>query len=407
MQHPVLGAAESALATPLGWAGELSLLDLPRRAVLVSRTKRNPAPDTPWVVATRAAVKKISADGQVLVTGCERLPYDLALWTSRNEGGAAIIALSALPENQITGSAEFTPARHLLVWPQQPWKGKDALRRRDLLLAALAAGAYAVHVRANGNMAAVREQLLKRNCPVETLAFPTDLPPLPPLFKGGRKTAFPPSKMECKDGEEVLPPLKRGGRGGESLPSSWDYLTHFTREPQGAWPGETHAAYLQWLSSGTPFVPRDGFAALSRILREKRLRASGEMIPGAIPMVCFSAQPPPQAGALRRWRKGLARWSVSPYGLAIRKEALLKLGAQSVRYVSRQAMRNTPRAERFFLQLERSAALDWTTEAEWRVRGDIDLLRLPPGSLLAIVTTPEEAQLLEAEFGIKALAPAI
>jgi len=182
----------------------------------------------------------------------------------------------------------------------------------------------------------------------------------------------------------------------------WDYLTHFTREPEGAWSGETRASYLDWLSGGAPFAPRDGFAALCRILREKRLRAGGKLLPSSTPMACFSALPPQQAGALRRWRKGLARWTFSHYGLAIRKETLIKLGAQPVRYVSREELRQAPAEERRFLQLAASQEFAWSSEAEWRVRGDINLAGLPASSLLALVTTPAEAQTLTAEFGLKA-----
>ncbi|MCW8133919.1 MAG: hypothetical protein KIS92_26470, partial [Planctomycetota bacterium] len=71
------------MATPnierLCLKGDLALLDLPRRALLVSRTPRRPAPGTPWVRAVAAAAEAAARANEVLVTGLDREPFQIAL----------------------------------------------------------------------------------------------------------------------------------------------------------------------------------------------------------------------------------------------------------------------------------------------------------------------------------------
>ncbi|MFH0939809.1 MAG: hypothetical protein V1899_11115 [Planctomycetota bacterium] len=374
MSHPVLEAAQVGLNTNLAHAGDLTILDQPRRALLISRTQRHPAPDTPWVSATVAATRKLAAQDEALVTGVDRLPFDLALWNSRQLSNAAIIALTQAPTSDTDWRA-LLPDRHLLIWPTQSAKEKEALQRRDWLLALLADRAYAIHVRVAGHMAEVALQLKQRHCLVET--WPMSV---------ARTSAV---ALPCSSPTPLLTP--------------WTYLIHFTREPDGAFVGEPYTNYLQWLSSGAPYTPRDGLATLHRILSEKRLRGCGRMISDAIPMVCFTAMPLPQALTLRRWRRGLSRWSFSNYGLAIQQQTLVRLGAQPVRYVSRRVMDDTPLVERAYLQVEASKMLDWKVEAEWRVGDDVDLSLISVNDLLAIVATQSEADVLQREFGIKTI----
>lgn len=376
MLHPNLRAAEGALSCALDYAGDLALLDAPRCALLISRTPRKPAPDTPWVSGTLAATRKLSADRRVLVTGGDRAPFELALWTARQQQAPAIVALPAAP-NGDERWRELLPELHLLVWPKTPWSKADAPRQRDLLIGALSDAAYAVSVRRNGNMAEVAQRLRERSCPIEDW-------PLPPVAR------------------KPKPVLAAVPLAAAEAPSPWEYLTHFTREPDGSFPGEPYCDYLRWLSSGTPYTPRDAFAALGRIFSEKRLRASARLIRGSTPVVCFTALPPGQAVALRRWRRGLCRWSFSCFGVAIRRQTMRSLGAQPVQYVAPADLKDAAAERAALLQPESSRTLKWSAEAEWRVLGDVDLTRIATEDMLAIVATHAQAALVRREYGIAA-----
>src|SRR5208283_4482686 len=70
----------------------------------------------------------------------------------------------------------------------------------------------------------LRQSMLENASEEVLLAKPVSSPPLPPLVKGGKTTASP--LETCGGKTDVLPPLKRGGRGGEDI--------HFTNEPDTA-----------------------------------------------------------------------------------------------------------------------------------------------------------------------------
>ena len=177
-----------------------------------------------------------------------------------------------------------------------------------------------------------------------------------------------------------------------------DKLIHFVRAPlQGQWPGETRADYIRWLCSGECFVPRDDFNTLRRILSMRTLLASGALIPGLVPAVCFTAQTLAQIQAQRRWRPGLARWTFSSYGLAFERDLLQTCGARKVQYVE-DIPPDSP--DIALLQLRSTAAGKWSDELEWRIVGDLDFSEIQPTVLCSNET---EAAALRKKFKIQAL----
>ena len=382
MQHSPLKAAVSALGTRLLTAGDLSLLGQPRRALLVSRGERAPQPDTPWLLATLEATRRLAAQDEVLVTGVGRTAFDAALWTCTQRQGRAIVALEAAPAAD--GSwRDFLPVRHLLVWPKHGPRHRErsARHQRDLLMGHLADRAYAIHVRTAGHMAEIAALLAHRRCPVE-----------PWIIHGAKIHAGVGGLQQMPALPHPTPPIG----------ASWEYLTHYTREPDGAWPGEPRTEYLRWLCSGVPYTPRDAFAALCRILSEKRIRACGRLMPRSTPMVCFTASQPAQMSPLRQWRRGLHRWAFTPYGVAVRKGKLVERGARQVTYVSRNVLATAAPGTREFMQPDHGDTLDWSTENEWRIAGDVDLTAFDPADVLALVATEEEARRIHDTFGIGA-----
>ncbi len=377
MSHPLITDAAARLDVALAFRGDLSLLERPRRCLLVSRGERHPQPDAPWLRGIVAHIPDVVARGEVLVTGVERCAFDVALWLCAQRNGAAIVALATRPAED-SEWLRFLPERHLLVWPAADSKALT-LEQRDTLVGLLADRATRIHVRRGGHMAALAESLVARGCPVDDAALPEP---------AGRSAAEA-TTADC-------------GRPGavNSAPTEWAHLTHFTRAADGAWPGESRAEYLRWLCGGADAAPRDGFAALRRILFERCIRACGKLMPGGAPMVCFTACQPLEVAKLRRWRKGLARWSFTPYGLAIRKTALVERAAQPVIYTTHAAIDAAPSSARRWMQVAHSGDLDWSLEAEWRVAGDVRLDVFAPGELLALVARPMEAQRIEAEFGV-------
>jgi len=373
---PTLSRIAAHLEVPLQCEGDVSLLECPRRALLVSRTEKKIAPDAPWLLALRHAVDELFRAAETLVSGTGRVPYELPLWlAARSQRCGAIIVLTREAERSAL-DAGLLPARRLLVWPDRTLKNATALALRDRLIGALADRATAIHVRKGGAMQVLAAEISAR---------------------GGRVDPAP----------EIALPTPAGKRPQTNLiatqsTGAWNYLSHFTREPDGMFPGESREQYFEWLCRGAGAPPRDAFASLCRILSEQRIRASTRLMPQRAAMACFTALPPAQALELRRWRRGLRRWSFTPCGIAIRSDALTRIGAQRVRYLKQDEA--APDAGPTFLQTYGTGELDWSREQEWRVPGDVALSQFPRDEILILTATASEAAQITQRFGYAASA---
>jgi hypothetical protein len=293
--------------------------------------------------------------------------------------GAAIVVCEH--RAQLLEYAEFVPARHLLVAPTPATVSKSKAARwlcRDRLIGLLADRAALILLKAGGNMSRVLIELQARGC-------------------------------ECIDYQNVIPksstpratkPTPAASNEIEIDAALSGMLAHYTRAPRhGQWPDESRAHYIQWLCSGERFEPRDDFNTLRRILAGRTLIGSGELIPGAVPALCFTAQTVAQIRAQRRWRRGLTRGSFSSYGLAFEKSFLESRGARAVSYVD-----DTRAAPSPFAQRRSTAAGTWSDEKEWRLLGNLDFSAVATNRIVALCATEPEAASLRAEFGVKAMA---
>lgn len=352
--------------------GDREILNRPRRAILVSRTRRNPEPTTPWVRAVLDCVERSIATGEAMVTGIGRDPYDLALYRCRELAGQAIVVCDS---GTALSRVEWLPERVLIA------TGVMTPRVRDELIGDLSDRAWSIALRRGGNMEAVARKLASRGCPVDRVACV------------GHTTS-----PRRRDRERYRPAEEPADD------RRWTRLTHYTREPDGAWPGESRIQYLSWLAHGPAEPRRDALASLRRILDQRRILAHFRLMPLSHPMVCFTARAPWEMADLFRWRRGLHRWTFRPYGLAVDARVLEKLGARPVQYLSREALTATSDSDRLFAQRHDPPRTDWSAEAEWRLPGDFDFSDISGDDLLAIVETTREAAEIENEYGIQVMA---
>ncbi len=374
----VLKQAETVLGCSLRTEGELGLLNAPRRALLVSRTKRNPAPTEGWVRGVIDAATHAILASETLVVGDGRVPWQLALWTCRQHGGSAIVVGAA---NCAPG--EFRPKNALLVWPEKqspPIKKEARMVLRDRLVGLLATNAYSIQLRRGGNMECVGAEMKARGADV--IEWPCN-----------DKVVREPPAPDAWTIRGDLPPISFAGR-----------LTHFTREPDGPWPGETDSDYFNWLwlSNSRHVVRRDAFQTLRRILSETKLRGCGRLIRNRTPMVCFTQREPSELLAENRWRKGLLRRAYSPYAISFLQADLSAFDARPVQYMPRECFKPYSADDMAFFQIESSAGVDWVSELEWRVRGDVDFSHIDPRRIAVLVAHDFEAAQLEREFGVQA-----
>lgn len=368
----LLLAAQRIFGVTLSLSGNPDLLDLPRRMFLVSRANYTPQPDSPWLRALISAADQAAALGEVLVCGCERLGYDIPRQIFARDSRNGVIL--------VKHRAEITPplSGHSLVVEFETIDRRNPLPLRDQLVAHFASAASEILLRDEGNMSRIAKSFRERRVPIDTSFRVQD--------EEAPRARWP---------QASLAPLPF---------SAWDFLTHFMREPDGAWPDETQEEYVRWLCSAAAYERRDDVSTLRRILSQRQILGSGRFIRGGTPAVCWTALPPHAVANLRGWRKGLRRWNFTPYGIAIRRSVLEQRGARAVRYSREDELAAARSDEAVFMQIANSGAYDWTLEKEWRTRGNLDLTTLPAGDVIVLTHSQTETAAIEKEFRVQAFA---
>ncbi len=285
---------------------------------------------------------------------------------------------------------------------------------RDRAMIALSELLIALHIRPNGNVHRLLESRLAR----------PDYPPASVFLALGdglvpRKIAEPLMDLGAvgwyiMDGDssadqDIPPPwMQATSRTTPAAPiidcpstEDWPYLTHCTRRREGPWPDQDENAYLDDLLLDRCGADHSALAALWRILRNRRLLASNELVRGDEAVVSLTAVPLREIHQLRTFRSHLARWDFEPYGICIRRDWLQQQGARPVHYGGDSLWDQLPVDERPFFQRRQSqtaggAVMDWTVEREWRLRGDLRLDEIPSDAAIVFVPTRVEARQLAA-----------
>lgn len=158
-----------------------------------------------------------------------------------------------------------------------------------------------------------------------------------------------------------------------------EYLVHWTRRRDGPWPDQSETEFLDDVLQARDSASRSALAALARMVRQRRLIASSAAIRGGYSVVSFSERPLSELVRQRTYRRHRRRWDAEPFGLCIRRDWLVRRGAQPVRYGDDETWASLPDRDRPFFQQRYtrsrrgSRRIDWSREREWRVRGDLDL----------------------------------
>ncbi len=181
-----------------------------------------------------------------------------------------------------------------------------------------------------------------------------------------------------------------------------DYFVHWTRRRVGPWPDQSEADFIDELLLWQDSASHSAFAALSRIVQQRRLIASAAGIRGDAAVVSLSAKPLRVLTKQRTFRAHRGRWDCEAYGLCLRREWLQARGAKPVIYGDDAQWSALPNCDRPFFQLKTTRSrrgaklIDWSQEAEWRVPQDLDLSEARRDDLWLFVPTEAEARQLAA-----------
>jgi len=219
------------------------------------------------------------------------------------------------------------------------------------------------------------------------------------LELGARAYSAPPVKGVGRASNNRAISIAKGSRVLTGLADD-SYLIHFTRSCPGPWPGQGLDDFYRALLEAREGAAHTAFDTLFRILTERRVKASGRLIRGGHRVVSFTAQGLKDLRELVRWRRGLIRWTFEPYGVAVPRDDLVKLGAARVIYGGQDDWKNLSKDEKYRFQYHHPPETDWSVEKEWRLPGDLDLSLLSPDRIKVIVPSQREAELM-AGFGFE------
>ncbi|MCB2211757.1 hypothetical protein KQI52_06555 [bacterium] len=369
-------ARELPLSDERYWHGDLTLAARPAAAVLNSRQGRHPHGGEAWVRATIRAAAGLIDDEKVIVSSTGMVTWELAAWAA-SEALGNVVMIVPVPEGTIAEDAHLIAAKVLadfglsnsdsLVMPFfVPPRGSEKLlwKARDGLILRNADRLAPVSIRDGGFLASCLRD---------------------PRIADKISTDWSVEHKPLVLPQQKIPDPAHVQRKLSGL--NWDHVAHWTRMSDGPWPGESRADYFSALAGSRSGHYRSAEATLKRILDERRIRATGWRMPMNVEMVSFSALPPWEMVERMTWRKRYVRLNYEPWGIAIRRDALIELGGREVIYGDLAIRKQLSATDRMYFQ-KVSDHSDWENELEWRLRGDLALEPLSAGDVLVLV--PDE-----------------
>ncbi|MBW2090806.1 MAG: hypothetical protein JRI34_01615 [Deltaproteobacteria bacterium] len=401
--------------SPLFFAyGNKQVLNARLAAILNSRKSRRISPKDRWIRVTKGLFKLAEKNSYGLVTSLGNYPYELVCCLAKMTKQPAVIMCDnllpfMLPREKTKQYLKkyeqmFPSGQTLFLSPFTP--GRVASRRhralrRDHCLVSLSSCILAAEIRSEGNMERLIKEAVKQRKMVKVFQ--------PERFD--RDTAGNKSLLEfgaqkyclTSDTAQISLKTKRPRLPGQTkiqtdLKNN-SYLIHFTRSCPGPWPGETLYEYYKSLVEGNEGAAHTAFDTLNRILKEQRIRGSNHLIRGQTPVVSFTGQPLKNIESLIRYRRGLIRWAFEPYGIAIAKEILVKVGVRPAIYCGEEEWEGLPENQKYRFQLHQPPDTDWTMEKEWRLPGDLDLKTISSKYIRIILPSLQEAEQIASDFG--------
>ena len=188
-----------------------------------------------------------------------------------------------------------------------------------------------------------------------------------------------------------------------TTPEQW--LTHWTRSRRGPWPEQSQEAWLEELILGCHSANRSALAVLLRILIEQQIRGSGEAIRGQHRVVSFTEVPLAQYRKMHRFRHHRQRFDFEPWGIAVRRQRLLQLGAKPVIYGNENLWKTMAVSDQPWFQKQDGPGTHsgFEIEREWRLSGDLHLSQCTVNDVVVFVDTPHAAHAVSDQTSFKVI----
>ncbi|HIJ68966.1 MAG TPA: hypothetical protein HPP57_05630 [Deltaproteobacteria bacterium] len=390
--------------------------DPPLLAVFNSRKPRLISPDSDWLRALRFFFLSLDPREIALAGSTGTLTYDLA-GAHALRSGLRQLLVAPFPLMKadrellkIYGENAGTIPVFSCMLDNLTCSKKQAPICRDRILGALANFHLVLEIRSRGNLLAALEEIQAKSPrpqfvfePEETNSSNAGNRTLLTKFSGhahGFKLPVTQDLPAAKPVPTQCPANENSPRSSKGRPLgfyhsshhgdiAWsNYLFHYTRACAGPWPGRSYHQYLVDLLDGHPLSGHSALETLIRIIQEGHIRACSRMVRGQAAVISWSSHPPQELFVMRKWNRALVRWTVEPYGVAVRRDILRSLGAKPAIYGSEKVYPRLVESERYRFQLSRSAS--WRHEREWRFRGNLTLGKIKSDKGFVFVQTKEE-----------------
>lgn len=273
----------------------------------------------------------------------------------------------------------------------------DDPQERDRALVHLADRVYGLRVRRGGRVESLlTERILDDPVSVRVAIWDEPQDAGAELIARGAVGWWLTTEQAGEDDEDSLRRVDASSSVWDESP--WDdgpWLIHCTRGRSGRWPWQSQQ---QWrdevLLGGEEGLDLGPAEVLQRILRERLIRGSA-VVTSAGPVVCFSAARIEKLLARRTFRSHLGRWDYEPFGIAIRRNVIERIGGSPVVYAHSWTDSRLSPEERWRFQAC-GTTFDWRSEEEWRVPGSVDLRSIAADDAVVFVGDAASARPLAA-----------
>ncbi len=355
-------------------------------AILLSRQALRPSGRTPWVVQTVRAVKFAKANGWSLCSSCGMQTWELVTALASAEQ----IALRLyIPDGSDRGQRRRELSSDFCLNPE--------IVEFEFITGKLLNGAEVVQIERDRRVFEDAEILI----PV-SIREGGILGRLLEQYRAQGRKVIEDFRISYISREEPIAYHVETSALTHDIGSlSDEYITHWTRGSNHAWPGEKLSDYYAEIVRSERY-PRSAFDTLRRIVSKRRIAASSRHMPGRISTVSFSELAPTEVLPLMRWRSRYRQMSFEPYGVGIRRAVAERCGVLPVRYFNKgkiSALADCPE----WLTQSVGEKSDWRQEQEYRHLGDFTFPEIPGDDLVLFCHTRKEASQLEGEFKLRAI----
>jgi hypothetical protein len=354
-------------------------------AILLSRQAIRPCGNTPWVKQTVRAVEYARRNGYRVCSSTGMQTWELITALASTEKVPLKLFVQAEGEQaatrkELSDQFSFDPGLVDFVFMENSDKGdKEArLSVRDSRIVEESDVLVPISISEGGNIIRLLEEA-----------------------RSGGKRVIEDFRIRYETREEPIAyHFDSEGLCTEIRGITNEYITHWTRVSNGAWPGEMLSDYYADIARSDHY-PRTALDTLIRIISTRRIIASPRHMPGNIPTVSLTELPPIEVLPLMRWRSRYMQMSFEPYGVGIRRERALQFGVVPVRYYDRKndsGYSNSPE----WLRQSIGEKSDWRQEKEYRCLGDLRLDEIPDKDMIVYCRVRDEAAELTRRFGLLA-----